>query len=634
EVIIQNKVEKKLTLETKLIGELNTTRIAAGHEPLSIPHIYAMADKERTYKKIQDKTSTTSVAAPRKLTQEEIALEKARLQKLERVFAEKIKKLREIQNRKELTVAASKDSSYGAFQRLAEVKLQSANLKPAMIEYKKDKICFDFGNESDVDESQQSVKTRRKSLIELNPSTKPNLMSPNNEKSKTRIESTDITTDADNKSEITAIGKENKEAGKSRTSKISKKDVFAKKIFSMPSDSQLERLKRLQKEKEQVVKFDPMWVYVGRDNDYINVRKLNLDIPVAETVAKQSVDDGEIVSYKPYKSTLLHFKTYRFNPYYRTKCKLSLSSPSFSNRLNPRRVLCSFDLKGTCNDEKCPWQHSDDYELTTDGLYKDIVSYAPKLAGIDDSTNIADCDKKLTSYIETIKKQKLKIMNTDQLSLWFVSKVNEHYSRECLDRALNVLSRSLESNGSSVELWQHYLTLYSKRVKSEELREMCQEAVQFAPHYDLWWKCLQLEKTFSGKDSLCKKILDFLVKQQEELSCHLQSHQILEVLLYRVHLHVQSRRYNIALNIFNGALSEKVSSTSSHSHYIAKYLTGSDRCLAWLSFIYLTQFHTLPPSLYDPVNNNPGKIVNKEPFILPWTESSELNPEVLLSHFQ
>lgn len=45
----------------------------------------------------------------------------------------------------------------------------------------------------------------------------------------------------------------------------------------------------------------------------------------------------------------------RFSPYYRTKEKLSLSSVTYSNAVEPTKCFCRFDLTGTCNDDDCRW---------------------------------------------------------------------------------------------------------------------------------------------------------------------------------------------------------------------------------------------------------------------------------------
>ena len=67
-----------------------------------------------------------------------------------------------------------------------------------------------------------------------------------------------------------------------------------------------------------------------------------------------------------------------------------------------------------------------------------------------------------------------------------------HTPAECLDHALNVLSRGLEKNKNSAELWENYLTLFASHPDKQELGEMCQTALQLAPSNAIWWKVCAL----------------------------------------------------------------------------------------------------------------------------------------------
>lgn len=58
---------------------------------------------------------------------------------------------------------------------------------------------------------------------------------------------------------------------------------------------------------------------------------------------------------------------------------------------------------------------------------------------------------------------------------------------ECLEAALNTLSRALETNCDNPEVWNHYLCLFSRRGSREEVQEMCEMAVEHAPDYHVWW---------------------------------------------------------------------------------------------------------------------------------------------------
>ena len=65
---------------------------------------------------------------------------------------------------------------------------------------------------------------------------------------------------------------------------------------------------------------------------------------------------------------------------------------------------------------------------------------------------------------------------------------------ERIDLALNVLSRALEENQFSEELWLRYLGVFSRRRQQDdgELLVMCKQALELAPSYQLHWKVSRL----------------------------------------------------------------------------------------------------------------------------------------------
>lgn len=75
---------------------------------------------------------------------------------------------------------------------------------------------------------------------------------------------------------------------------------------------------------------------------------------------------------------------------------------------------------------------------------------------------------------------------------------------------------------------------------------------------------------------------------------------------------------------------------SANETIIAQCLTLSDRCLAWLAYIHLIEFNILPVKFYDPGNANPSRIMNKEPFLIPWQTVQDIktNPDMLLAVFE
>ena len=54
-----------------------------------------------------------------------------------------------------------------------------------------------------------------------------------------------------------------------------------------------------------------------------------------------------------------------------------------------------------------------------------------------------------------------------------------------LDNCLHVLSKGLELNRTSSELWLYYLKIYSQRNNNSEILSLCKQALKHAPTYYL-----------------------------------------------------------------------------------------------------------------------------------------------------
>ncbi|XP_019729439.1 zinc finger C3H1 domain-containing protein [Hippocampus comes] len=387
------------------------------------------------------------------------------------------------------------------------------------------------------------------------------------------------------------------------------------------------------------------------------------------------------VPFGPYRSPLLVFKSYRFSPYYRTKEKLSLSSATYSNTIQPKRCFCRFDLTGTCNDDDCSWQHVRSCTLTGSLLFQDVLSYNLSLIGCSDSSTDSQVSAATEKYLSKLFGPHKDGMAVDQKAVFLVSKVNEsrrhvppfttwkdkrkwrpsaqserHEDRdgeenaalgeqtcgtsadvgvcsldacvtsedkryfvsdtddicklessvsdnpddtqlwiklafrylhqgdtpptECLEAALNTLSRALESNCDDPEVWTHFLTLFSRRGRRDEVEEMCQMAVEHAPHHRVWWNYLSLASTFEAKDSVCERLIGFLLGEECGGASEERSFQLLEALLYRVHLNVFPGRMAAGPGIF---------------------------------------------PLSGPTESGPSRLVSAESFLLPWRSAADIN---------
>lgn len=133
-----------------------------------------------------------------------------------------------------------------------------------------------------------------------------------------------------------------------------------------------------------------------------------------------------------------------------------------------------------------------------------------------------------------------------------------------IDSCLNVLSRGLEQNRSSSELWQYYLKVYSQRSDTKQLLPLCKQALKYAPNYQLHCKVgldltatsidcigcdciaavnvciiifqyLRLLDKYEEREGHCVAMLTWLLNEETlgEVQC---SHWILETLLYQVAL--------------------------------------------------------------------------------------------------
>ncbi|XP_071376359.1 zinc finger C3H1 domain-containing protein-like isoform X3 [Centroberyx affinis] len=442
------------------------------------------------------------------------------------------------------------------------------------------------------------------------------------------------------------------------------------------------------------------------------------------------------IPFGPYRSPLLVFKSYRFSPYYRTKEKLSLSSVTYSNTIEPKKCFCRFDLTGTCNDDDCQWQHMRNCTLTGNQLFQDILSYSLSLIGCSESSSDEEISVSTEKYIKKLFGANKDRMGIDQKAVLLVSKVNESKrhvppyttckdmrrwrpkpsgqtnpksaedsedeaigggpatrkyddccktslsaldvcvtsedkryfvsetddisnlessvletprdaqlwiklafrylnqnevsASECLDAALNTLSRALEDNCDNPEIWSHYLSLFSRRGRREEVQEMCEMAVEHAPDYQVWWTYLNLEISFEGKDYVCDRLLQYLLTAASSDITDKLSFQLMEALLHRVDLNLFTGRMESALAILQNALK------SASERSMADHLTASDRALVWLSYIHLTEFDRLPSSLFNPADSSPSRLVSREPFQLPWRTPQDIStpPDILSALFE
>ena len=166
------------------------------------------------------------------------------------------------------------------------------------------------------------------------------------------------------------------------------------------------------------------------------------------------------------------------------------------------------------------------------------------------------------------------------------------------------------------------MDVFRQRGSIDELHEVCEEAVELAGSYDVWWAYLEIASDYERKTNVCLKCIEFLILSNTDKE--LKSHRLLEMFLYLIQLNLvydfhkdASTRFQIALNIVKCPrdASEILAS-------LAENTTCEDLCLLWLSYIHLVEFSCLPSGFYDPARTAPARIVRKDGVVFPWKPGS------------
>ncbi|GFN93597.1 Zinc finger c3h1 domain-containing protein-like, partial [Plakobranchus ocellatus] len=275
-------------------------------------------------------------------------------------------------------------------------------------------------------------RQRRKSLLDAGSSTKPNIPLTPRRSLSSEMQGGELRGCQDQVTPLSSERKGNcraKDASERETNDSASTEqnlaIAHMESLSYPSDSQLENLCKVQREKmKEHLKcglkwscyrsIPDSWLGLNRTDAVLNVKKAKRTGP--SDPAPDFRNTGVM-----YSSPLLMFRAYRFSSNFRTKEKLSLQSKTYSHKLNPNYVLCPYDLQGTCNDDSCPHQHPQDYELSERELLKDLVSHCPQLAGLSSDATAQDLRRGIGSFVDQLQNKHKDKMTMDQLRVWLTS---------------------------------------------------------------------------------------------------------------------------------------------------------------------------------------------------------------------
>lgn len=173
------------------------------------------------------------------------------------------------------------------------------------------------------------------------------------------------------------------------------------------------------------------------------------------------------------------------------------------------------------------------------------------------------------------------------------------------------------------------MDVFKQRASASELYEVCDQAVEHAGSYNVWWAYLEISSDYERKTNVCLKCVEFLILSDAEVG--LKSHRLLEIFLYLVQLDLQVDCLKVALGRFQIALDcvEGPRDTRSIIASLAENTNCEDLCLLWLSYIHLLQFSRLPREFYDPSCTAPARIVHKDNVVFSWMGARDSFAELL-----
>jgi hypothetical protein len=244
-----------------------------------------------------------------------------------------------------------------------------------------------------------------------------------------------------------------------------------------------------------------------------------------------------------YVSPLLSFRSYRLSPYFRAQ-QHEISASTFSHRIDSSTPLCRYELAGKCSIEDCAMQHKDDYTPKPEALLDELASYYPdshtktELIPVLKKTLQFESREKVCAmlvdrlnkvnpthptYIRTRQSHAENSSSSSSMliaptldgfsqrpadfvgdarywdhghdqdfeqfqsakakdSLFWLQYASSAIEAQGTEAALSILSRGLEHNRRSSDLWRAFLTLHTaEKISQEELDLITKDALRYLP---------------------------------------------------------------------------------------------------------------------------------------------------------
>lgn len=219
----------------------------------------------------------------------------------------------------------------------------------------------------------------------------------------------------------------------------------------------------------------------------------------------------------------------------------------------------------------------------------------------------------------------------------------------CIDMALSVLSRALENNRDSAELYEQYLYYYSNKCDLyESLQDepsnaqpiphsvhlICRQILKHCNSYKLWFCYLNMSYKLEDKLKIIEEIFTNIVEQKIKFDNDEQkSFHIVEMIFHKINLFINwNKREELVqffYEIFHVETRTKLGLDVVHCR-LHEFITDQHLAFCWLCYIHFFYYRSLPYEYFRVQEKRSFlKLRRIESFLFDWSEADSTNLQLL-----